>query len=202
MIDEAKRQTYLQTMGVTQWQLRSAESVEINEEIVQPQTIQSKQSTHEPVEIETDQVTTNSDEKFIVKGLRSLNHGSKNGLLVVLSEQRKELSPESRMLMSKMLKAIHFLPAETGFAVIGDDDQSASDSFTLDSVKAILVLGNEAGRQLVRIAGARNVPGSNLFSLGQCEIVITLHPDELINSVENKQQAWNDLKQLVQIFKS
>ena len=206
MLEEAKRQAYLKAMDVTEWKLREGDigatntmtEVEAIPEITK--TAMVEEIKHQQPEI-TPQQPDHTQDDLIAKGLIPLNQGSKNGLLVVLSEERKSLSSESRELMSKMLKGIHFLPSETGFAVIGDKVDS-SEAVNLASIKAILVLGNEAGRQLVRVAGARIVPGSEVFSLHDRNIVITWHPDELINSTQNKQQAWGDLKQLVQFFKS
>ena len=187
MLDEAKRKAYLKAMDVTEWQLRDSQLIEDLE------TKQPEPDVNIPPPVK-------AQNNLIVKGLIPLNQGSKNGLLVVLSEERKSLNPESRELMSKMLKGIHFLPSETGFAVIGDKAEVSTETVNLESIKAILVLGNEAGRQLVRVAGARIVPGSEVFSLYNRNIVVTWHPDELINSTQNKQQAWADLKQLVQFF--
>lgn len=177
MLEESVRQSYLKAMGVTQWQLRT------------------KQDDVPDVP----DVSDVSDKPTLIKGLKWLNKTSKNGLLVVLSEQRKELTPESRQLMSKMLKGIHFLPSETGFAISGETASSDED-FSLNSVKAILVLGNEAGRQLVKFSGAKIVPGTEYFSLASRTIVITVHPDDLLSNSDLKQQTWNDLKRLVQLF--
>lgn len=198
MLDEAKRKAYLKAMNVTEWQLRDSQVIEDLEVV----PVVSEQETKQPEPEVNIPPPVKPQDNLIVKGLIPLNQGSKNGLLVVLSEERKTLNPESRELMSKMLKGIHFLPSETGFAVIGDKTETASETVNLESIKAILVLGNEAGRQLVRVAGARIVPGSEVFSLHDRNIVVTWHPDELLTSTQNKQQAWADLKQLVQFFNS
>ncbi len=196
MLEEAKRKAYLKAMDVTEWQLKDSQTIEDVEAV--PMVSEQEIKQPEP-EINIPE-PAKPQENLIAKGLIPLNQGSKNGLLVVLSEERKSLSPESRELMSKMLKGIHFLPSETGFAIIGDKAETDSEAVNLESIKAILVFGNEAGRQLVRIAGARIIPGSEVFSLHNRNIVVTWHPDELINSNQNKQQAWADLKQLVQFF--
>ena len=211
MLDEAKRKAYLKAMDVTEWQLKGSQIIEdvATVPVVSDQAVSLQQKAAiraKLQEIKQPEPEVNVPEpvkpqdNLIAKGLIPLNQGSKNGLLVVLSEERKSLSTESRELMSKMLKGIHFLPSETGFAVIGDKAETSSEAVNLESIKAILVLGNEAGRQLVRVAGARIVPGSEVFSLHDRNIVVTWHPDELINSTQNKQQAWADLKQLVQFF--
>ena len=202
MLDEAKRKAYLKAMDVTEWQLKDSQIIEdVDAVSVVSETITAKLQEIRQTEPEVNiPEPVKPQENLIAKGLVPLNQGSKNGLLVVLSEERKSLSPESRELMSKMLKSIHFLPSETGFAVIGDKADTPSEAVNLESIKAILVFGNEAGRQLVRVAGARIVPGSEVFSLHNRNIVVTWHPDELINSTQNKQQAWADLKQLVQFF--
>ncbi|MCP3675238.1 MAG: hypothetical protein GY829_12305 [Gammaproteobacteria bacterium] len=196
MLDDAKRKAYLKAMDITEWQLRDPQIVEDIETVPVLNELEIKRPKPE---VNIDQ-PVKALESLIANGLIPLNQGSKNGLLVVLSEERKSLRPESRELISKMLKGIHFLPSETGFAVIGDKAETASETVNLESIKAILVFGNEAGRRLVRVAGARIVPGSEVFSLHNRSIVVTWHPDELINSNQNKKQAWADLKQLVQFF--
>ncbi|MCP4274578.1 MAG: hypothetical protein GY781_21850 [Gammaproteobacteria bacterium] len=206
MLEESIRKQYLSAMGVEEWHVRTDDTLETTsyssetqsktESIVsEEQTVQDQ--TIEPVKIVAS--TSVKAEPTLVKGLKLLNQGSKNGLLVLLSEKRKELSPESRMLMSKMLKSVHFLPSETGFAVIGDDYQD--ENCTLDAIKVILVLGYEAGRQLVKQSGARVIPGSENYMLGNRKVVISWHPDELLNKPEYKQQAWDDLKQLVAFYR-
>jgi len=201
---EEKRQKYLQTLGITQWKLRTDElqgsdvvatksTPSVVEEIANENQIVDEPKSN-VVQIPSEQSAT------AVKGMTWLNKGSVNGLLVVLSKQGKTLSPENRALMSKMLNSVHFLPSETGFAEISDQDTS-TEAFTLDSIKAILVLGNEAGRQLVKIAGARIMPGSEIFSLDGRKIVISLHPEDVVKNKENKQQAWADLKLLLELFK-
>jgi len=205
MLEESKRQAYLSAMGVTQWQSRFTEEeqqapavTQSVEPAIETRNESQQQSLPEqPIEAIESQTKPNK-----VEGLRLLNQASKNGLLVILSEQRKDLSSESRMLISKMLKAIHFLPAETGFAVISEQDDSSSEVVSLESIKAILVLGFEAGRQLVKVAGARVIPGTETYTLNDCKVVVSWHPDELHDKPEYKQQAWNDLKQLVNFFKT
>jgi len=199
MIDESIRQQYLSAMGIEEWQVRSDDSSESLS--TEQQNLPKQSDKEQKVEPET-KIETNStpDNKITVKGLKLLNQGSKNGLLIILSEKRKELSPESRILMSKMLKSVHFLPSETGFSVIGDAYKD--NNCTLDAIKVILVLGYEAGRQLVKQSGARVIPGSENYSLSNRKVVISWHPDELLNKPEYKQQAWNDLKQLVEFYKN
>ncbi len=207
MLEESKRQAYLSAMGITQWQLRSDENAQLATAVAQlpesePEpvtkanidTSSSRNSDGSNQEIKQENITSK------VKGLRLLNQASKNGLLVILSEQRKNLSPENRMMISKMLKGIHFLPAETGFAVISEQDVASSETVSLETIKAILVLGYEAGRQLVKVSGARIIPGTENYTLNSCHIVVSWHPEELHNKPEYKQQAWNDLKQLVYFF--
>ena len=91
-------------------------------------------------------VDDNDNHASSIKGLSWLNQGSKNGLLVILSENNKDLTPESRQLMSKMLKGIHFLPSETGFAMISDNAILEAKSCSLEGIKAILVFGNDTGQ--------------------------------------------------------
>ncbi len=186
MLEESIRKQYLSAMGVEEWQVRTVEEKAVQDQKVDPVKMIASTSAKE--------------ELTFVKGLKLLNQGSKNGLLVLLSEKRNELSPESRMLMSKMLKSVHFLPSETGFAVIGDAYKD--ENCTLDTIKVILVLGYEAGRQLVKQSGARVIPGSENYNLCNRKVVISWHPDELLNKSEYKQQAWNDLKQLVEFYKN
>ena len=228
MLDESTRQAYLNAMGVTQWQLPSEDvsSEELASEQLSSVQLSSVQvsSSQVPSQKAVEQVRTKLAENKLsevkqetqpadlkvdspakveslpmINGLKWLNQGSKNGLLVVLAEGRKSLSNEGRALMSKMLKGIQFLPAETGFAISGEKVNAAQD-FTLKDIKAILVFGNDAGRELVRFSGAKIIPGTEYFSLENCKVVITLHPDELLSHPEHKQQAWNDLKQLVHFF--
>jgi len=204
MHDESKRQSYLNAMGVTQWQLRSGhpQAETSPSEVEQPAVKIDNDVDQKDAEVPDPLPESESvDNHCFVKGLKLLNQGSKNGLLVILSEQRKELTPQSRLLMSNMLKGIHFLPSETGFAVISGELESADETVSLESIKAILVLGFEAGRQLVKVAGARIIPGTETFTLNDRKIVVSWHPDELHNKQEYKQQAWNDLKQLVHFFK-
>ena len=198
MLDENNRQSYLKAMGVPEWKLRSPEA----------ESIPGQDSHHNSNQLETESASSKSSsvaetvivaEKKTIKGLKWLNQGSKNGLLVILAEQRKYLSPESRELMSKMLKGIQFLPSETGFAISGEN-VSSEQGLSLEGIKAILVLGNDAGRELVRFSGAKVIPGTEYFSLDKRKIVITVHPDELLSHPEHKQQAWNDLKQLIHFF--
>ncbi len=134
-------------------------------------------------------------------GLTWLNGGSKNGLLVVLSNDRKVLTNEERQLMSKMLNGIKFLPSETGFASVSENINDSSPEFTLNSIKAILAFGQDAGRHLVRTSGAKMVAGTEVFTLDNKNIVITLHPNDLLAEPELKPQAWKDLKQLLEFFK-
>ena len=194
MLDEINRQSYLKAMGVTEWKLRSEEDESIiNDEA----TLTAKTpATSSPSSVPESVIAV---EKKTIKGLKWLNQGSKNGLLVVLAQQRKDLSPESRVLMSKMLKGIQFLPSETGFAISGESISSEQE-LSLDGIKAILVLGNDAGRQLVRFSGAKIIAGTEYFSLDNRKVVITVHPDELLSNPEHKQQTWNDLKQLIHFF--
>ena len=219
MLDEAKRQAYLKAMDITEWQLRSSDDVRLTDDSAS--VIAATQDTVETTNpdipdhqlkasnIDTDDLSNapsseepRSEESmvFAAKGLTWLNTKSHNGLLVVLSEQRKALNPESRQLMSNMLKSIHFLPTETGFASIADKLDSSEPAGSLESVKAILVFGNDAGRDLVKVAGARIIPGTEVFSLGGKKIVVSLHPDEIIAEPSHKKQAWADLKQLVEFF--
>ena len=210
-------------MGVTQWQLRSAENTAaishddtsmanaamqtLNQaQAVKPITSTAQQvtilkSTSESVISSPSSVEATSiiPEKTTIKGLKWLNQGSKNGLVVIIAEQRKKLSPESRELMSKMLKGIQFLPSETGFAISGEN-VSSEQGFSLEGIRAILVLGNDAGRELVRFSGAKIIPGTEYFTLDKRNVVTTVHPDELLSHPGHKQQAWNDLKQLVHFF--
>ncbi len=211
MLEESIRKQYLTAMGVEEWQVRSDDTLETtsysfetqiktdsilsDEQIVEESAEQDPKI--EPVKIIAS--TSLKESPTFVKGLKLLNQGSKNGLLVILSEKRKELSHESRMLMSKMLKSVHFLPSETGFAVIGDAYKD--EKYTLDTINVILVLGYEAGRQLVKQSGARVIPGSENYRLCNRNVVISWHPDELLNKPEYKQQAWDDLKQLVAFYK-
>ena len=199
MLDEQNRQSYLKAMGVTQWKLRTTEEQPI---ITQDASFTVKESVKpiidKPVS-ETPVVEIKNEIKKTIKGLKWLNQGSKNGLLVILADQRKKLSPESRELMSKMLKGIQFLPSETGFAISGENLVTEQE-FSLEGIKAILVLGNDAGRELVRFSGAKIIPGTEYFSLDKRKVVITVHPDELLANPEHKQQVWNDLKQLVHFF--
>ncbi len=185
MLEESIRKQYLTAMGVEEWQVRTDDTLETTSYSSETQT--------------QTESTSAKEEPTFVEGLKLLNQGSKNGLLVILSEKRKELSPESRMLMSKMLKSVHFLPSETGFAVIGDDYQEENCIF--DTIKVILVLGYEAGRQLVKQSGARVIPGSENYILSNRKVVVSWHPDELLNKSEYKQQAWDDLKQLVEFYR-
>ncbi|MCP4414959.1 MAG: hypothetical protein GY808_20575 [Gammaproteobacteria bacterium] len=189
MLEESIRKQYLTAMGVEEWQVRTDDTLETTSYSSETQTQTQTQT----------ESTSAKEEPTFVKGLKLLNQGSKNGLLVILSEKRKELSPESRMLMSKMLKSVHFLPSETGFAVIGDDYQEENCIF--DTIKVILVLGYEAGRQLVKQSGARVIPGSENYILSNRKVVVSWHPDELLNKSEYKQQAWDDLKQLVEFYR-
>jgi len=177
VIEETKRQSYLNAMGVTQWQLRSVES--------------NPQSNQAVVEVK---------KQVDIKGLRWLNKGSINGLLVVFSKQRNSLTPDSRLLLSKMLKSIHFLPVETGFAILAEDDNSSAEAFSLETVKAILALGNETNHQLLQLESVSCVPDTKLLILDGRKIVTTWHPDELLENSDNKAQTWDDLKQLVQLF--
>ncbi|MFT5520534.1 MAG: DNA polymerase III psi subunit [Enterobacterales bacterium] len=222
MLDENNRQSYLKAMGVTEWKLRSGEDESIinddatltaktpAQSVADNQLKESLQqdSSHQSRQLEAEPTTSSPSsvpesviavEKKTIKGLKWLNQGSKNGLLVVLAQQRKDLSPESRVLMSKMLKGIQFLPSETGFAISGESISSEQE-LSLDGIKAILVLGNDAGRQLVRFSGAKIIAGTEYFSLDNRKIVITVHPDELLSNPEHKQQTWNDLKQLIHFF--
>jgi len=212
MLDESIRKQYLSAMGVDEWQVRSDDTLEATSDatetqenpesvVSEEQTVQQNIVQEQVVESEHSISSASSkDDSTYVKGLKSLNQYSKNGLMVLLSDQRKELSPESRMLMSKMLKSIHFLPSETEFAVIGEayNDERCN----LDAIKVILVLGYEAGRQLVNQSGARVIPGSENYMLSNRKVVISWHPDELLSKPEYKQQAWNDLKQLVEFYKN
>ena len=197
MFDEDKRQAYLKAMDITEWELRTSEETIPTVLPEQEAKLSIKNNNVEPINVEPINVEANS---FSAKGLNWLNKASKNGLLVVLSEQRKDLSVESRQLMSNMLKSIHFLPSETGFATIDDNYDPAKPAGSLESVKAILVFGNEAGRHLVKVAGARIIPGSEVFTLDGRKIVISLHPDEIISDPAHKPQVWSDLKQLVEFF--
>ena len=193
MLAENNRQSYLKAMGVTEWKLRSGE----DESIISQGSVSTVEigATTSP----NTAVTENVVEKKIIKGLKWLNQGSKNGLLVILPEERKQLSPKSRELMSKMLKGIQFLPSETGFAISGEN-VSSEQSLSLEGIKAILVLGSDAGRTLVRFSDAKIIAGTEYFSLDNRKIVITVHPDELLSHPEHKQQTWNDLKQLIHFF--
>jgi hypothetical protein len=193
MLAENNRQSYLKAMGVTEWKLRSGE----DESIISQGSVSTVEigATTSP----NTAVAENIVEKKIIKGLKWLNQGSKNGLLVILPEERKQLSPKSRELMSKMLKGIQFLPSETGFAISGEN-VSSEQSLSLEGIKAILVLGSDAGRTLVRFSDAKIIAGTEYFSLDNRKILITVHPDELLSHPEHKQQTWNDLKQLIHFF--
>ena len=118
MLEESIRKQYLSAMGVDEWQVRSDDTLEATSDTTQTQENTVQDQIVEPEH--TMSSTSLKDDPTYVKGLKSLNQYSKNGLMVLLPDQRKELSPESRMLMSKMLKSIHFLPSETEFAVIGE----------------------------------------------------------------------------------
>ena len=126
MLDESKRQSYLKAMGVTQWQLRSAEVEILEADMQSDSTDRSRvQYTYKTPanELVKSQPKVSPDQQLMnINGLSWLTPPGKNGLLVVLSEQRKGMNNASRKLMSKMLKSIHFLPSETGFAVIADAD--------------------------------------------------------------------------------
>ncbi|MFT5452138.1 MAG: hypothetical protein ACI9N9_001626 [Enterobacterales bacterium] len=205
MLDENNRQSYLKAMGVTEWKLRSGE----DESIINP--VQGSEQSSSPEgsnKVETESPASSASpvsesvivaEKKTIKGLKWLNQGSKNGLVVILAEQRKQLSPESRELMSKMLKGIQFLPSETGFAISGEN-VSSEQGFTLDGIKAILVLGSDAGRELVKFSGAKVIAGTEYYTLDNRNVVITVHPADLLSQPEHKQQVWNDLKQLIHFF--
>ena len=209
MLDESKRQDYLNAMGVTQWQLRSETSdvqdTIVETAVVQPETVIQKASATQDIVEPKVQENKTEQSQLSIKGLKWLNQGSKNKLLVILPEQRKNLSPESRALMSKMLNAIHFLPSETGFATISDNSESGSEveqQISLDTVKAVLVFGNEAGRQLVKVSNGRVIPGTEAFDLGGLKIVVTFHPEEVGTNPNHKKIVWNDLKLLVELFNS
>lgn len=217
-MEEARRQTYLKAMGVTQWQLRSGQAETVSDdtsgeqggELKKPHPElpgspepkrQAQGRIAEPEPSPENPQPEATSESITINGLKWLSQGSKNGLLVVLATERMNMAQDSRQLMSKMLKAIHFLPSETGFAVIGDKPESGDADFSLESIKAILVLGNDAGRMMVQVAGARMTPGTELFSLADKQIVNTVHPDELLQDASLKPQVWNDLKQLLELFK-
>jgi len=189
MLDEATRQSYLESMGVTQWKLRTVESAS-EPAPVQAEPVPAELIPAEPVPVESS-----------IKGLKWLNKGSQNGLLVIMSGQAASLSPEGRTLMGKMLNGIHFLPSETGFALT-EQPTTETPTFSLTDVKAVLVFGNKAGRELVKLSGAEIVPGTEIFTLDGRKMVATLHPDEVLSNPELKPQVWADLKQLVELFNS
>jgi len=171
--------SYLDAMGITQWQSR--EEMVIAEE---PAVLSSVAAVH------------------TISGLHWLSQGSKNGLLVVLPQNRRDLNSEQRSLMSKMLKSIDFPPKDTGFVTVFDSSTiTDKPSVSLEGIRAILALGQEAGAALVQRCGAKNINGTDLFSLNGINMVCTLHPEDLLEEPSLKQQAWNDLIQLSSFIK-
>ena len=206
MLDEPTRKAYLDAMGITEWVSPDAQPTQQSQTstaAAQPvvaereQPLPATESASPQAAIEQAAIESTQPQSAEIPGLKQLNQTSINGLLVVLPEGRSQLSSDARQLMSKMLNAIHFLPKETAFAVTSD----ASSQMSLQGIKAILVMGNEAGQALVKQSGAKIVTGTGYTELNGIKMVVSWHPEELVSHPEHKKLAWQDLKLLLELYK-
>ncbi len=133
-------------------------------------------------------------------GLKWLSSPGSNGIIILLPAQQNELSTESRQLMIKMIQAIGVKASDCGYLSCAENDTDASldlePALDLNSVRGIIAFGKIAGDHLVHHSTARRVPGEHYFLLDNKPMIVTLHPDELVDTPELKRQAWNDLKLL------
>lgn len=203
-MEEQTRQQYLSVMGIGSWELKEpiavpsdnneAEVVVDSQEIAK--TAAEPAVKEQPMAKQTTPVVANTEHQLT--GLKLINSGCQNGLLVVLSEQGKSMQPEARELMSKMLNAIKFLPSESAFAEIGPEStESVIDS---QSISGILVFGNDAGIQMVQKLGARKSIEGDHFELNGMPIVATVHPSDIVKEPTLKATAWSDLQLLQKLF--
>lgn len=205
-MDLAKKARYLKLLGIDTFALREGvdlsepEKVTVQENIAPASAPEQSIVKEEPIQqtavvVEQPVVKQPESKDDFIQGLKAISKPSQNGLLVVFTEQGKELSPESRSLLSNMLKAIGFQAGQTGYAYTSD-----TDSIAIDSIKGILVFGKLAGDAMVLQAGARRVPGEDYLQLDNLPVITTLHPSEIIDTPELKGRAWNDLKLLTRLM--
>lgn len=193
-MDTAKRSNYLKLMGVDVFVPKHQPLVvsaipEVNESVVEPDI----QATEQPKTT----VSTSSS------GLTWLAQKEQAELLVVLPKTTGALAPEPRQLLVNMLQAIGVKAADCAY-VSASTDTSLSDAGNAEpsytEFKGVIVFGKPAGDHMVLQCGARRVPGESYFDIHGKPLVVTLHPDELLDTPELKRQAWTDLKQLSRLM--
>ncbi|MBT8449964.1 MAG: hypothetical protein KJO69_09755 [Gammaproteobacteria bacterium] len=219
-----KRERYLSLMGIDTYQHRQPEETPADvmlaqtkitdEKTAQTKTMEVNQSSPKVEEHEQTQVlasepvaeaSVSENENAVVaesllNGISYITSSPTNGLLVVLPSVSKQLAPEARQLMSKMLNSIQCQPSATGFAELGSTTEDAQISNT--GVRCILFMDFQAGKRFIDLNGAQRVPGEDYCTLGDLPIVVSIHPQELVTTPDLKTVAWRDLKLVAQLLQN
>ena len=197
-MDTAKRSNYLKLMGVDVFVPKHQPAVVSANPVASESAVESEIQTAEHPK------TTFS---AALSGLTWLAEKEQAELLVVLPKTTEALAPEPRQLLVNMLQAIGVKAADCAYVAASIDSTSndaANDAANAEPVyaklKGIIVLGKMAGDHMVLQCGARRVPGESYFSIQDTPMVVTLHPEELLDTPELKRQAWTDLKQLSRLM--
>ena len=149
---------------------------------------------------DTKEVINKAKDVVSCHGLRFITKSPANGLLVVLPSVSKELNPEARQLMSKMLNAINCAPSATGFAEAGTETEI--DVLPMTAVKVVLVMDYATGKSLIDLNDAERVPGEEYCKMQNLPLVVSIHPQELVTTPELKASAWRDLKLVAKLLDS
>lgn len=200
-----KRERYLSLMGIDTYQLRQPEETPADVVMVdEPEPAKSDSAEYlkeqpevlvetegETIQDKTTSVSTETSSNSYM-GLRYITSAPMNGLVVVLPSVSKQLNPEARQLMSKMLNSINCKPSETGFAEAGTE--TMSDTIPAEGIKALLIMDYGTGKEFIDQNNAERVPGADFCLLGELAVVVSIHPQELVTTPELKAAAWRDLK--------
>lgn len=127
-------------------------------------------------------------------GLAWLSGPGANGILILLPSDQCQLNDEAKQLMIKMIQAINVKAVDCGY--LSTDNDNSEVKLDVSEIRGMIAFGKKSGDHMVHHCGARRVPGEHYFQIQEKPMIVTLHPEELIDTPELKRQAWNDLQLL------
>ena len=165
------------------WKLRAPLPTAPIVELIQPVLTENVENKCESKSEEIEQTEISPIQPVIVNSAVFIASDDKKWVFVL----PEELTGQSAELFNNILRALKTKPAQTAHT------QQLTQDIEQSGAKVVVAMGEIAAQQLLTSAESIENLRGKLHLVNGLQVLVTYHPDEILQHLPNKAKTWDDL---------
>jgi len=165
------------------WKLRAPLPTAPIVELIQPVLTENVENKCESKSEEIEQTEISPIQPVIVSSAVFIASDDKKWVFVL----PEELTGQSAELFNNILRALKTKPAQTAHT------QQLTQDIEQSGAKVVVAMGEIAAQQLLTSAESIENLRGKLHLVNGLQVLVTYHPDEILQHLPNKAKTWDDL---------